>query len=195
MATYTKKFCPHCRHMYQSYSTGTKNMVVANGCPIITCPRCGKQFLDKDIKEPAFYDSPKEVTIPKMIISLLFTPFGLAGMFLLIMSIVYKSPVEALISLLPFSGYGYLLYVSIKNKKKINEDTIREYEESKDRLSDKEYVVLLLDLGYRVPRSFLRKNYPDLLKYKRKKNNKPWLPILIAVLVIAFIFLLYFQLK
>lgn len=167
MAIYTTKLCPHCGHFYQSYSTATKNMTVKQGCPIVCCTKCGESFLDKDIKEPAFLPPEEgELNIFQMIVGLLF-PFGVAGIFFLILGIVYKSMPAALISLIPFAFYAYLLYVGIKNKKEINDDIKIAYKKSKDRLSNKDYVVELIELGYKVPLSFLENNYPELIGYKR----------------------------
>ena len=79
----TKKYCPHCGHLYQRYSNHDKEWTVKNGCPIVSCPSCSKAFVDNDIEEPAFSDvPPKRVTILNALVSPLF-PFGIGGGFFL----------------------------------------------------------------------------------------------------------------
>lgn len=171
MSTYTRKFCPHCRHFYQSYSTATKDMTVKKGCPIVYCTKCGEPFLDKDIKEPAFSSPPPaELNVFKMVVGLLY-PFGIGGIFFLILGIAYKSIPAAVISLIPFAFYAYLLYVGIKNKKEISDEINIAYTKSKARLADKDYVIQLIDLGYYVPKSFLREHHPELVDYQKGNNH------------------------
>lgn len=164
----TKKHCPHCGHIYQRYTNHDKHIIIGSGCPIITCPKCSKEFIDKDIKEPAFSSSPEEVNIFNILTAPLY-PFGIVGIVLLIIGIANTMIGVIIGSLIPFALYAYLLYIGIKNKDDISKDTMYNYNKSKERLSNKDYVILLLNLGYPVPKSFLRNNYPDLLNYKRMK--------------------------
>ena len=169
MAIHTRKYCPHCGHMYQNYSSGTKHLEVGRGCPIINCPVCRKPFLDKDIKEPAFYEPPKKINLIQSLIGPLF-PFGIGGILFLLGSFLIKDEFAALVSLIfslfALALYAYLVYISIKKRDEIADEALNEYKESQDRLSDKDYVILLINLGYRVPRSFLKNNYPELLDYR-----------------------------
>lgn len=171
MAIHTRKYCPHCGHLYQRYSSGTKHMTVAQGCPIVACPRCGESFLDKDIKEPAFYEKNKRVNVLDVIMTPMF-PFGVGGIFFSILAIAYKRFEFMYFAIPCFAFYAFIIFIVIKNKNDIKEEIARKYEESKKRLSDKDYVVLLINLGYRVPKSFLRENHPDLLNYKKQKPKK-----------------------
>lgn len=163
MSTYTWKSCPHCKHQYKVYSTYTTFRDETNGCPIVTCKRCGRQFFDKSIREPAFSSPPADITILHAILGSLW-PFGIGGIALLIIGIATGYWGVIVISLLAFAAYGYLVYIGIKKRGEINGDIKREYWESKQRLADKEYVALLIKLGYHVPDQFLRDNFPDLLK-------------------------------
>lgn len=138
-------------------------MTVKEGCPIVTCSRCRGVFLDKDIKEPAFQKTHLKINVFKMFIAPLY-PFGVAGIFFSILAIVYKTFGAMVFAIPAFALYAYIVYVGIKKRKDIERETTNEYEESRKRLSDKEYVILLINLGYHVPKSFLRENYPDLMK-------------------------------
>lgn len=163
MATHTRKYCPHCGHLYQTYSSGTKHMTVKQGCPIVTCSRCGEKFLDKDIKEPAFDKKTEKITVFNLIMTPMF-PFGVGGIFCSILALAYQSFKPMLFAIPFFAFYAFILYIAIKKRKEIESDLSKDYQESQKRLSNKDYVVLLINLGYRVPKSFLKENYPDLVK-------------------------------
>lgn len=162
MSTHTMKYCPKCKRLYQSYSTYTKDYVVSEGCPIVTCKHCGTRFLDKDIKEPAFSSPPKGLNLLQMLLCG-FWPFGVAGICLLILGIKGGYGFVVALAFVSFAVYGYLVYICIKNRTDINIESNEDYERSKERLSDKNYVALLIKLGYRVPKKFLKDNFPDLL--------------------------------
>lgn len=174
--TVTKKYCPYCGNLYQRYNNHDKEWTVkSQGCPIVSCPNCFKSFIDKDIKEPAFSDAPpKKVNIFNLLVAPLF-PFGIGGVFFLFLSLKCDDnglrTAGLIFSLISLALYAYLIYIGIKNKDEISDDMMKSYKESKRRLSNKNYVIQLLDLGYHVPTLFLEKNYPDLLEYK-PKNQK-----------------------
>ena len=168
MAIHTRKYCPHCRHVYQSYSSGSKHLVVGQGCPIITCPRCGKVFFDKGIKEPAFYKKKEKISVFDMIMTPMF-PFGASGIFFSILALAYQSFKPMFVAIPAFAFYAYILFICIKNRKEMEVELSKKYEDSVARLSNKEYVIALINHGYRVPKSFLRENHPDLLNYKKQE--------------------------
>lgn len=172
MATYTRKYCPHCGKIYQSYSTMTKEMTVPEGCPIISCPNCGEQFLDKDIKEPGFKEKPpKSANILTCFIAPIF-PFLLGGILFLMGGFVIEDSFIrntcAVFGIGALGLYALIVWSAVKNLDDINEDALMEYEDSKERLEDEEYVILLIKLGYRVPKKFLAKHYPHLIGKKFK---------------------------
>lgn len=169
MATYARKYCPHCGKQYQNYSTYTKDMTVKEGCPIITCPYCGHPFLDKDIKEPAFYQHQPKKTQPWQILIAPLFPFGFSCILLWILAIAYANSTCIYISLIPFAFYAYLVYIGLKKRDEIDTDIIKEYKESQERVSDREYIIQLIELGYKIPTSFLEEKYPDLVYYKRRR--------------------------
>lgn len=172
----TKKYCPHCGNLYQRYTNHDKQWTVKSGCPIVSCPNCFSAFVDSDIQEPAFSDTPpKRVTFLKALVAPLF-PFGLGGGLFLFASFKTSgglSTVALIFSLLSLALYAYLVYaIGVKNKDELSENMMKEYKESKKRLSDKRYIIQLIDCGYRVPGAFIENNYPDLLNYNPKKTNE-----------------------
>ena len=172
MATYTKKYCPHCGRMYQEYNTMTKNQTVPNGCPIISCRFCGEKFLDKDIKEPGFKEKPpKKANLFNCFFAPLI-PYGGAAIFMSIgvfaIDDTFCKVLCGIFAVPSAVMYFGLLYLMIKNLKEINDDALAEYEESKERLEDEEYIILLLKLGYRVPKKFIAKHHPNLIGKKFK---------------------------
>ena len=167
---YTYKSCPHCGKTYESYNNATKSMTVQDGCPIVTCKFCHKDFIDKDIKEPAFFSKPSKASIFGLIVS----PLYILGIPLLLsygIAIKHNSIFSLIIAIVLSIVYIWFVYKSIKAKNEINEDLIKEYEESKKRCSNREYIILLIDADYKVPEYFLEVNHPDLVDYQRKHKK------------------------
>lgn len=172
MATYTKKYCPHCGKMYQEYNTMTKHQTVSKGCPIISCRFCGEYFLDKDIKEPGFSETPpKSANIFTCFFAPLF-PFGLASIPMTIgvfaIDDTFCKVLCAIFAILFFGAYVGLVCGLIKNLDELNQEILIDYEESRKRLEDEEYIILLLKLGYRVPKKFIAEHHPNLIGKKFK---------------------------
>lgn len=168
--TYTYKSCPHCGHQYENYNTMTKSYTVSDGCPIITCKYCNRKFVDKDIKEPAFFSKPSKTNTFELIIAPLYflgIPLFLSYGIAIKNSNIFSLVVAIVLSII----YIWFVCRSIKVKKDINTDFIKEYEESRIRCSNREYIVFLIDSGYKVPEYFLEVNYPDLLNYQRKHKK------------------------
>lgn len=169
---YTYKKCPPCGKTYENYNNATKSMTVSDGCPIVTCKFCHKEFIDNDIKEPVFVgDEPSRASIFGIIIS----PLYLIGLPLFLsygIAIKYKSFFATIIAIVFSIAYLWFVYKGIKVKKEINEDFIKEYEESKKRCSNREYIVFLINSGYKIPEHFLEANYPDLIDYQRKYRKQ-----------------------
>jgi hypothetical protein len=164
----TRKYCPHCGELYRRY---TNHDPVKTGCPIVTCKHCWGEFIDKDIKEEAFYAPPKNLNFFRILLAPLY-PFGIVGISLLIIGIANRITWATIVSIIPLALYLYLIVIMSKKRDELDQDALDDYNRSKKRLEDKDYVISLLELGYRVPKSFLKNKYPDLLNYKITKKNK-----------------------
>lgn len=171
MATYTSKSCPHCGALYETYSSYTKQFESHSGSPFRTCSACGRGFVDKDFQEPAFYWPPEPAKPWQALLAPLF-PFGIGGIFVIIICIGLGSFYGMIVSLFPFSFYFYLVYKILKNKRKIYQQSLAEYRASEERVSNRDYILRLLACGYRVPRSFLSRQYPDLVNFKPPKGGE-----------------------
>lgn len=169
MATQTIKKCPHCGRTYEEYTTYTKAYQNHTGSPFRRCSSCGCEFVDKDFKEPAFYDEPKETKLWQILIAPVF-PFGIFGFGFVILSLCLGIPGMLLVAALPLLAYFYLVYIGITKKHQFEDADRAAYKKSLERVSDKNYVIKLLDCGYNVPSWFLSRNFPDLVGYSNKKK-------------------------
>ena len=156
MATYTYKRCPHCLKTYESYSTHTKSFQEHSGVPFITCPKCGKLFVDKDIQEPALKPfSASEMTIKNCIFAC-FYPFGVAGILFTFAAFKVSKPevwlfiVAGILDLFYILSIIYFLLI----RRRANEQLKKEYEESIKRLQNPEYARALKEAGFHVPSWF-----------------------------------------
>ena len=128
-----------------------------------------KTFLDKDIKEPAFQSKePEQLNLYQIRLAPMF-PFGIFSILLWIAAIAMQEIGCFYFSLFPFAFYVFIAISVYKKRRELSSDDQKEYEKSKKRLSNKEYIIQLIELGYNVPTNFLEKNYPDLLHYKHNK--------------------------
>lgn len=149
---YVTKSCPHCKYKY-SIMTPKNHKIY--GCPIITCERCGKQYFDKDYEEPGIYiegaNYPNKGGFWEcisIIIGIIFIAFDYYGSSI--------SPVGYILGALFVIGSLYILYDKRKNYQKDLLNAKIAYQESLNRLSNKEYVVFLQNNGVRIPNKFLQ---------------------------------------
>jgi hypothetical protein len=170
MSTQTFKKCPHCETVYESYTTYTKQYQNHTGSPFRRCSSCGCEFVDKDYKEPAFDDEPKKINLFQILLAPMF-PFGLAGFGFAILSVCISEPGMLWIAALPLLGYFYLVYTGVTKRNAIDASDRAAYNQSLKRVSDRNYIIRLLDCGYKVPSWFLSKKFPDLVGYSPKKSK------------------------
>ena len=165
---HTHKHCPHCGKLYETSSSYADHL----GSPIRTCLNCGQHFIDKAYKEPGFYDPPAPFAFWKLLVGALW-PFGI-GAIILLVAAFYIGHISALIlPIAPLAAYLYLVYNGYKKRDVIYQDKLSEYKASRERLKNKNYVMLLLDNGCFVPRYFLTVHHQDLLHYAPKKGTLP----------------------
>lgn len=155
----TSKKCPHCGYIYERYSTYTKKMYNHSGCPIKTCIRCGKAFIDYDMKEPALKPAPKMLSVIDCLFTM-FSPYGIVAI-LFAIPLTYDtppSPFYYLLIIVPAAIWiGSVIYI-FRNRSNFNAKILYEYIESEKRLENYEYAVFLKDIGYKVPEKYLAKS-------------------------------------
>lgn len=164
---HTAKYCPHCGTLVAN------NATVFSGSPVRICPKCGEYFIDTAFKEPAFYDAPTRMPLWKILLYL-FWPFGFATVLMLVIAIVAVDHIAGLLlPVIPLIPYLYVVFVGFKNKNKIYQMDLQEYQASKERLAYKDYVTLLLDHKCFVPRYYLSVYHRDLLDYTPTEGHIP----------------------
>lgn len=150
MATYVTKKCPYCGYAYQIHQSGEQRKY---GCPYQTCRQCHNSYWDTDIKEPALhgYSNTYEITqsIKRGITLLLCAPMGLfmlgIGIYLLVygeMIGLFPLFMGSFISWVIFSYYKRKYDDSKRQDEIINEHQ-REYDASKERLQNINYLTAL----------------------------------------------------
>ena len=169
MSVHTRKCCPHCGKLYETYTTYSKNFADHSGSPFRDCRSCGNQFFDKDFREPGFYEHPQRATWWQALLAPLY-PFGVAGIFIIIIALGMGRPYGMFASIIPFAPYAYLVYTILRKNEDIYAQEVWEYKESQKRLANRDYILRLLDNRYPVPSSYLRSHHPDLVNYKPQNS-------------------------
>lgn len=161
------KYCPHCTKLVATNDT------FYEGSPVRTCIYCNGIYIDTDYKETAMQDKPPSLPVWK-IPFYVFYPWGLLTAIFLFFVLVYYDSVESLI--LP--GISFVLYIFrivriLLNRKKIVSKMTQLYNASVLRMINPDYVMLLLDNGYKIPKKYLSKHHPALLSYTPKESKLP----------------------
>ena len=169
MAVFAEKRCPHCGRPYKADSS-QRDWDGLRG-PFRICDGCGKEFVDKDFREPAFYDAPQRERPWKDFLTPLW-PFGIAGIFGIVIAVGAANPYYLLLSVVPFGFYFYIVFKKLQSKNKEYKKELEAYRLSRQRVSDRGYIIRLLDGGYRVPKFFLTRMYPDLVNYTPGQGAK-----------------------
>ena len=163
---HTQKHCPHCGKLYDSSLSGGS----CSGTPIRTCAKCNQYFVDKDYREPAFYDPPAPITFWKIVLYSLW-PFGITALMFLVIAFHIDHISGLLLPLFPFLMFLYLVISRYRKSACLDRILMDEYLASKERLANRDYVMLLLDNDCFVPRYFLKFHHPDLVDYVPQKST------------------------
>lgn len=166
MSVHTRKYCPKCGNMYESYTETTKHMYNHYGCPFLKCSRCGTIFVDKDIKEHAFFPKRKFRISNFNCIMTMFIPFGALGILFLVPFFYDETALDSTIGwiMLVVSIGLICIYLgcviwAFRNKKKLQQELEIEYAESEKRLKDPNYVEMLRQAGFKIPDRVIYPNY------------------------------------
>lgn len=149
--TYTTKSCPHCGTVYQRLDS-TRHYY---GSPLRTCDKCRKTFVDKDYVEMACQEQIEYV--PKRVNAIDYISI-IVGIIILLISPLNTIDGDSSLMYL-FVGMGLLLLIGgvymtvsdIRNYDKRCQEQEDELRKSEQRLSDPDYVMALLKIGYYVP--------------------------------------------
>ena len=153
--------CPHCKTVVE----WNRAENVYSGCPFCTCPNCGRDYFDPDLKEIAIdiYEAKREKPLREIMATLLVD-------ILLFIVALASINMEGLIGVFPFI---FLIVVFVDpisvwkkkedRKRKIDylegraEERTPEVVESMNRLSNEGYLEALKANGVRVPRYFYQR--------------------------------------
>jgi|GEM_PF-5545621 len=146
--------CPHCGKKFDTTIGGERRY----GCPIITCKKCGGQFLSTNIIEPALM--VENATKPSRI------AFGdilcvIIGGIMLYRGFVNYALGSTGLSIFLFIAGGLLFALGvwafierIVKYPKLLQAWQDELEASRERLRDVGYIKTLVRLGYRMPSKY-----------------------------------------
>lgn len=153
MGTYQTKKCPYCRRAYErNFYNGipSKENRIKYGSPIKVCPKCKHIFTDAEYREIAI-DGVREVEYARVSPgTIVITAIVLIGGVLAVTSGLRAGWFMVGMSVLVFCEeyFGYE-----KRQKRLQ----KEIDESRERLSNPQYALLLQKLGYNVPDKYLSK--------------------------------------
>ena len=166
---HTSKRCPHCSFVYETDSHRFSHI----GSPLLTCKRCGRQFFDKDYTEPYFEATPKKSTFWGILLGVALSPFGLATIALFLLSRTIDHISGLLLPAVPFVVCVSLVIYTLCKQGAFYEKQCAEHRASRERLMNRDYVILLLEHGCYVPTSFLLQYHPDLTHHNVKGSAVP----------------------
>ena len=159
--------CPHCHKSIENESQSTKDWnSFGYQSPLITCPKCNKDFLCKAFHEPAAEGIDKKwlnVGIP-LKRALIYTAIGAVCwsiIYFVSNSIILPSIKEFLaISSVYFLAFAIIYWMTVIRIKSGKEAKIllKLVQESEKRLQDESYVRRLYNLGYKVSEKYLPKD-------------------------------------
>ena len=160
MAVYVTKKCPNCGFAYQVLQGGDQRKY---GCPLKTCTRCGCNYWDTDIKEPAlygynnFHEVKEDAKIGCLMVILVPTSImGIVGGILVLTSGELWGIILLLIGVLII--YLIVNFFIVKNKENNSLEKERaEYDASMERLQNMQYLSALAQHDSKAEKLLLEK--------------------------------------
>ena len=159
--------CPHCHKSIENEPQSTKDWnSFGYQSPLITCPKCSKDFLYKAFHEPAAEGINKKwlnVGIP-LKRALIYTAFWAVCWSAIYFIPSLTIPLKIRVLLLGLSGlfmlYGLLDWWTVIRIQSGKEAKLllKLVQESEKRLQDENYVRRLYNVGYKVPKKYLPKD-------------------------------------
>lgn len=158
--------CPYCKTDWQVAADNP----VSYGCPLKTCSRCHKVYLDPYCKEPAlapYQPQPKVKLLLGDFFGGVTMSFLAAGLILALSSSERAAGITLAAGLPVF--WLALFFHSLLTRKKVEQRRFALWQESDQRLKKQSYAVLLANLDYAVPRHYLPADYrysPEKARYQ-----------------------------
>lgn len=159
--------CPHCHKSIENKYLYTKDWnSFGYQSPLITCPKCNKDFLCKAFHEPAAEGIDKKwlnvgIPLKRAIICSTIGAVCWSVIYFVSNSIISLSIKEFLaISSVYFLAFAIIYWMTVIRIKSGKEAKIllKLVQESEKRLQDENYVRRLYNLGYKVPEKYLSKD-------------------------------------
>ena len=156
--TYYKFKCPYCKAVVGRENSFTKD---SYGCPLRTCPKCGKVYIDKYCKEPALKPYKAKKLINCAVGSIFSGINTIVIVFIICLLIKYFVIDYSLILYLCVSIIAGIIYSIFdftyqkKNLKNFNDKSLKLWNESDTRLQNSEYAKILSSAGFKVPSKYL----------------------------------------
>lgn len=155
---YKTKRCPYCGKQIDMAAIGMK-FKVAYGSPFRTCPKCHKEYIDRDYREVAFESAKaKALKMPKVRPGILWFEVLL----LCSLGIQLTSADTSMTTVIPILAVVVILLVwelhgSAKRQSEWEKELAKELEASKERLQDPAYLMELKKLDYPVTEDMIRR--------------------------------------
>jgi len=156
---YITSRCPHCNAVVNKSNSLTK---YSEGSPLRVCPRCGGQYIDPECHEPALVPYKPYGVVACVTTSLVSGVFcGFAVLLILYMigyfgELYEVSSVHVVASVVVGGIIAVLSFVSrTKGLAKENQEKLRLWNESRERLMNRDYARLLKKSGFEVPAEYL----------------------------------------
>ena len=171
---YTTKKCPNCKYVIQRHKP---NLGTKYGCPIKTCPCCGKNYIDDDYEEYAAIIEKDNIrqsiekshrrSIPLMALFYI----GCGGVIISILNIDNF----LVFFLIIVVGIAVSAYQNTPSESEIEREVERKsaiWEESNARLRNRQYAEFLDKRGFTVPLRYLSIDEGDNNKQEDLSSQK-----------------------
>ena len=156
---YITSRCPHCKAVVNKSNSLTK---YSEGSPLRVCPRCGGQYIDPECHEPALDPYKPYGMLACIMTSLVGGAFcGFAALLIVYMigyfgSLYEVGGVHVVVSVAIGAVYAVVTFaLRFKGLETENQEKLRLWIESRERLMDPEYARLLKKAGFDVPEEYL----------------------------------------
>ena len=155
---YKTKRCPYCGKQIDMAAIGMK-FKVAYGSPFRTCPKCHKEYIDRDYREVALESAKaKALKMPKVRSGIVWFEVLL----LCSLGMQLTSAYASMTTVIPILAVAVILLVwelhgSAKRHSEWEKELAKELAASKERLQDPAYLMELKKLDYPVTEDMIRR--------------------------------------
>ena len=155
MSTHHYFYCPHCEQLMKSTAHP-----VNYGNPIQQCPACGKPYIDPFYTEPALRKYTP-LSTRHLLQDSLYGGGGAALLITLAAALVVKgSAIRWIIfGIAALLCIPFFFFWCLKTQKQSEENRLKRWQESDQRLRNPNYAATLQFYGYKVPAQYLPSEY------------------------------------